>query len=107
MSSCCVVLSGFAPRRPPALRSGKPDRQELRSEGTLDPHWSFLIELREQVGDMTMPELAGALADTTSVQAHAVAIGRFLRKFGFNYKKDAGRDGATPYAGSCRLTAPS
>lgn len=36
---------------------------------------------------MTMPELAGALADATGVQAHPDAIGRFLRKLGFTYKK--------------------
>ena len=36
---------------------------------------------------MTMPELAGALTDATGVQAHPDAIGRFLRKLGFTYKK--------------------
>ncbi len=36
---------------------------------------------------MTMPELAGALADATGVQVHPDAIGRFLRKLGFTYKK--------------------
>lgn len=36
---------------------------------------------------MTMPELTGALADATGVQAHPDAIGRFLRKLGFTYKK--------------------
>ena len=34
-----------------------------------------------------MPELAGALADATGVQVHSDAIGRFLRKLGFTYKK--------------------
>lgn len=48
---------------------------------------------------MTMPELAGALADATGVQAHPDAIGRFLRKLGFTYKKDVGRDRATPRKG--------
>ncbi|WP_372574633.1 winged helix-turn-helix domain-containing protein [Ruegeria jejuensis] len=36
---------------------------------------------------MTMPELAGALAEATGVQTHPDAIGRFLRKLGFTYKK--------------------
>ncbi len=36
---------------------------------------------------MTMPELAGALADATGVQAHPDAIGRFLHKLGFTFKK--------------------
>ncbi|WP_372570726.1 hypothetical protein [Ruegeria jejuensis] len=34
---------------------------------------------------MTMPELAGALAEATGVQTHPDAIGRFLRKLGFTY----------------------
>lgn len=36
---------------------------------------------------MTMPEIAGALAEATGVQAHPDAIGRFLRKLGFTCKK--------------------
>jgi len=58
-----------------------------RGKGKLDPYRSFLIELIEQDGDITMPELAGALMDATGVQAHPDAIGRFLRKLGFTYKK--------------------
>jgi transposase len=58
-----------------------------RGKGKLDPHRSFLIELIDQDGDMTMPELAGALEDATGVRAHPDAIGRFLRKLGFTYKK--------------------
>ena len=58
-----------------------------RGKGKLDPHRAFLIELIDQDGDMTMPELAGALAEATGVQAHPDAIGRFLRKLGFTYKK--------------------
>ena len=40
-----------------------------------------------QDGDITMPELAAALFDATGVRAHPDAIGRFLRKLGFTYKK--------------------
>lgn len=58
-----------------------------RGNGKLDPHRLFLIELIDQDGDMTMPELAGARAEATGVQAHPDAIGRFLRKLGFTYKK--------------------
>ena len=58
-----------------------------RGKGKLDPRRSFLIELIEQDGDMTMPELACALEGATGVQAHPDAIGRFLRKLGFTYKK--------------------
>jgi transposase len=47
----------------------------------------FLVELIDQDGGMTMPDLADALADATGVQAHPDAIGRFMRKLGFTYKK--------------------
>ena len=56
-------------------------------KGKLDPHRSLLIDLIDQDGDMTMPELAGALAGATGVQAHPDATGRFLRKLGFTCKK--------------------
>jgi len=74
-------------------------KPESRGQGKLDPHRSFLIELMDQDSDMTMPELAGALADATGVQAHPDATGRFLRKLGFTYKKDVGCRRATPRKG--------
>ena len=49
-------------------------------------------ELVAQDGDITLPELAGALASATGVVAHAASIGRFLRKLGYTYKKVTGRD---------------
>ena len=53
-----------------AARQGRP-----RGKGKLDTHRSFLVEL---------------LADATGVQVHTDAIGRFLRKLGFTYKKRGG-----------------
>ncbi len=58
-----------------------------RGKGKLDPHRAFLIELIDQDGDMTMPELTSALEDATGVQTHPDAIGRFLRELGFTYRK--------------------
>lgn len=81
---------GLAIRRTGKARAAPQGRP--RGKGKLDPHRVFLIELIDQDGDMTMPELAGALAEATGVQAHPDAIGRFLRKIGFTYKKDVGRD---------------
>jgi transposase len=54
-----------------------------RDNGKLDPHRSFLIELIDQDGDMSMTEMAGALADATGVRAHPNPIGRLLQKLGF------------------------
>jgi len=103
---------GLAVRRTGQARAAPQGRP--RGKGKLDPHRDFLTELIGQDGDMTMTELAGALADATGVQAHPDAIGRFLRKLGFTYKKrrpsrqiwhsqiacrSMGRDRATPCKG--------
>ncbi|WP_372573444.1 winged helix-turn-helix domain-containing protein [Ruegeria jejuensis] len=55
--------------------------------GKLAAHRAFLEELVEQDGDITLPELAGALEAATGVVAHSASIGRFLRKLGYTYKK--------------------
>ncbi len=70
-----------------------------KGKGKLAAHRSFLVEVIEQDGDITMPELAAALHDATGVQAHPDAIGRFLRKLGFTYKK---RLWSPPNAGALR-----
>ena len=58
--------------------------------GKLSRHQAFLEEPLTQDGDITLPELAGALEAATGVTAHAASIGRFLRKLGYTYKKVAG-----------------
>ena len=58
-----------------------------RGHGKLAPHRAFLEELVGQDGDITLPELAGALEAATEVIAHPASIGRFLRKLGYTYKK--------------------
>ena len=55
--------------------------------GQLSCHQAFLEELVAQDGDITLPELAGALVAATGVVAHAASIGRFLRKLGYTYKR--------------------
>lgn len=67
--------------------------------GKLSAHRELLEELVAQDGDITLPELAGALASATGVVAHAASIGRFLRKIGYTYKKVAGRDRAAARTG--------
>ena len=58
-----------------------------KGKGKLDPHRSFFAEVIEHDGDMTMPELSAALYEATGVSAHPNAIGKFLRKLGYSYKK--------------------
>ena len=65
-----------------------PDLQgQPKGCGKLAPHRGFLEELVAQDGDITLPELAGALKAATGVVAHSASIGRFLRKLGYTYKK--------------------
>jgi transposase len=65
-----------------AAAQGRPS-----GHGKLSPHRAFLEELIAQDGDITLPELAGALEAATDVVAHPASIGRFLRKLGYTYKK--------------------
>ncbi len=66
---------GRAVRRTGHVRAAPQGRP--RGKGKLDPHRAFLIELIDQDGDMTMPELASALADATGVHVHPDAIEHF------------------------------
>lgn len=72
----------------PAHRQGtSSSARSAEGQGKLDLHRAFFAEVVSQDRDITMPELASALFDTTGVRAHPDAIGRFLRKLGFTYKK--------------------
>jgi len=68
--------------RAEAAPQGRP-----KGKGKLDPHRGFFADIIEQDGDITMPELSAALFDATRVRAHPNAIGKFLRKLGYTYKK--------------------
>ena len=70
-----------------------------RGHGKLAPHQEFLEELVAQDGDITLPELAGALEAATGVIVHAASIGRFLRKLDYTYKKIVDRNRALSYSG--------
>ena len=59
-----------------------------KGKGKLDPHRKFLLEVLAQDGDITMSELANALADAAGVRVHADGVGRYLRKLGYSYKKN-------------------
>ncbi len=52
--------------------------------GKLMPFRDFLVSHVEAAPDMTMPELAAALAAERGVSAHPASLSRFLRKLGFS-----------------------
>jgi transposase len=101
----CIVegLSGraAAARQKLSAATGVRWQRRLRETGSTEPdvqgrppghgklaaHRAFLEELVAQDGDITLPELAGALESATGVVAHSASIGRFLRKLGYTYKK--------------------
>lgn len=68
--------------RAEAAPQGRP-----KGRGKLDPHRALFAEIIGQDGDITMPELSAALFEATGVRAHPNAIGKFLRKLGYTYKK--------------------
>ncbi|EAQ43589.1 transposase [Shimia litoralis] len=70
-----------------------------KGRGKLDPHRDFFAEIIAQDGDITMPELSAALFDATHVRAHPNAIGKFLRKLGYTYKKVTGGHRTPPCQG--------
>lgn len=84
--------------RAEAAPQGRP-----KGRGKLDPHRDFFVEIIAQDGDITMPELSAALFDATHVRAHANAIGKFLRKLGYTYKKIIGGHRTPP----CQGKAPA
>jgi len=71
--------------------------------GKLGRHGGFLIGRVEQRPDMTMPELAKALAAECGVKASPASISRFLCKAGFTYKKNA--SGVGTRARGCQTDA--
>ena len=61
-----------------------PDPQgQLKGHSKLAPRRTVLEDLIAQDGDITLPELAGALKAATGVVAHSASIGRFLNKLGY------------------------
>ena len=78
-------------RRPRKLRKSAAIAPEVQGRpsghGKLSAHRELFEELVAQDGDITLPELAGALASATGFVAIAASIGRFLRKLWYTYKK--------------------
>lgn len=66
-----------------------PARQGRPPGSRLDEHGTFLVAQVEATPDITMPELAVRLAQTTGVSAAPAVLSRFLCRLGFTYKKSA------------------
>ena len=89
--SCAVKLV----KRVDRTGSAEPAHQgRPRGSGKLAPHQAFLIARVEAQPDITMPELAAALAAERGVTASPASLSRVLCKAGFTYKKTADGVGA-------------
>lgn len=57
--------------------------------GKLAPYTALLVRWVEEIGDITMPELAAKLVAEHGVVAHPASLSKFLIKQGFSVKKNA------------------
>ena len=64
--------------------------------GKLAPHLAFLVEIVGAEPDITLAELARALAGTHGLRVELSSIHRALVRAGLTYKKRADRAGAGP-----------
>jgi transposase len=61
-----------------------------RCHAKLEPHGSFLSAQVVEKADITMPELAAALAATTGERADPASLSRWLIRAGYRFKKVCG-----------------
>jgi transposase len=59
-----------------------------RRHAKLEPHRAFLLARVAEQNDMTMPELAAALAAATQVQVAPASLSRWLIRNGYSFKKN-------------------
>jgi transposase len=71
------------------LKTARPARQGRPPGSRLDGHGAFLVAQVQASPDITMPELAARLTETSGVKAAPAVLSRFLCRLGFTYKKSA------------------
>ena len=72
----------------------KPQGRAPGAAGKLAGHQAFLLEIIQAEPDITLKELAGALAEAHGVRVQLSSLHRALRRAGYSYKKRTGRSGA-------------
>ena len=71
--------------------SPMPQGRAPGTAGKLGPHKAFLLEIVRAEPDITLKELAGALAEAHEVRVQLSSLHRALRRAGYSYKKRTGR----------------
>ncbi len=74
--------------------SPKPQGRAPGTAGKLAGHQTFLLEIVRAEPDITLKELAGALAEAHGVRVQLSSLHRALRRAGYSYKKRTDRSGA-------------
>ncbi len=74
--------------------SPRPQGRLPGTVGKLAAHQAFLQEIVRAEPDITLKELAGALAEAHGVRVQLSSLHRALRRAGYSYKKRADRSGA-------------
>ena len=59
-----------------------------RRHAKLDPHRAFILSRVGEKADITMPELADALAEATGTRADPSSLSHWLIRNGFRFKKN-------------------
>ena len=68
-----------------------------RRHAKLEPHRAFLLARVGEQADITMPELAAALAAATGTKADPASLSRWLIRNGYRFKKNtAGQRARSP-----------
>ena len=100
--SCRAAARGFGVSASTAVRlaaaqrvqghvAPKPQGRAAGTAGKLAPHKAFLLEVVQAAPDITLRELAGALAETYGVRVQLSSLYRALQRAGISYKKRADR----------------
>ena len=71
--------------------SPMPQGRAPGTAGKLAPYKAFLLEIMRAEPDITLKELAGALAEAHGVRVQLSSLHRALRRAGHSYKKRTGR----------------
>lgn len=74
--------------------TAKPQGRPPGTAGKLAPYTAFLITAVQSSPDITLRELAGALAETSGVRVDPSSVHRALVRAGYSYKKRIGGAGA-------------
>ena len=72
----------------------KPQGRPAGQFGKLAPHREFLLEIVQAEPDITLKELAAALAETHGVEVQLSSLHRALERAGLSYKKRTDRNQA-------------